>query len=352
VVRSLIFVTPGKLTNPTGGYVYDRRILKGLRALGWRTAVLNLGDGFPLPSAETRASAQTRLAALPTGRPIVIDGLALGALPEAAAQIRMSHHLIALVHHPLALESGLSPGDAAALRAGEGRALACARRVIVTSASTARLMVADYGVPVDRVAIVRPGNDRVAQPPARASAEAPIALLAVGAVVARKGYDVLLAALATLVDLPWRLTIVGDLRRDADAAARLHADIARFDLAGRVLVAGAVPAKRLAALYASADIFVLASRFEGYGMAFSEAIANGLPIVGTTAGAIPETAPAGAALLAPPDDAGAFAAAVRRLIEDPGERRRLAAAARAAAAALPTWEQSAALFSRAIEAAA
>ena len=176
-------------------------------------------------------------------------------------------------------------------------------------------------------------------------------MLAVGAVIARKGYDVLLAALATLIDLPWRLTIVGDLGRDAEAVARLDSDIARLNLADRVRVAGAVSAKRLAELYAGADIFVLASRFEGYGMAFSEAIAHGLPVVGTTAGAIPEAAPASAALLTPPDDAGAFAAAVRRLIENPAERRRLAAAARAAAATLPTWDNSAALFARAIEAA-
>jgi glycosyltransferase involved in cell wall biosynthesis len=106
----------------------------------------------------------------------------------------------------------------------------------------------------------------------------------------------------------------------------------------------------LDALYAGADIFVLASRFEGYGMAYAEAIAHGLPIVGTTGGAIPETAPLSVALLAPPDDVDAFAAAVRRLIEDSEERARLAAGAWTAAAALPTWEQSSKLFAKAIEA--
>jgi len=347
VVRRLAFAAPGKLTTPTGGYVYDRRIVAGLRAQGWRVETLELGDGFPFPSAPTRALACARLVALPADRPIVIDGLALGALPEAATRLGASRRLIALVHHPLALESGLSPGEAEALRVSERRALACARRVIVTSLFIARLLVADYGVPADRVAIVRPGNDRAAR--ASAGAGGPLALLAVGAVVRRKGYDVLLAALARLLDLPWRLTIVGDLGRDAEAVARLHADIARYDLADRVRVAGVVPAKRLSALYAGADIFVLASRFEGYGMAFAEAIAHGAPIVGTTAGAIPETTPPGAGLLAPPDDVGAFSAAVRRLIENPAERRRRAAAARAGAAALPTWEQSAALFARAIE---
>jgi glycosyltransferase involved in cell wall biosynthesis len=334
VTRSLSFAAPGALTTPTGGFVYDRRMVAGLRALGWQIEVTDLGDGFPFPSADTRALARARLAALPTDQPVVIDGLALGALPEAALQ-----PLIALVHHPLALESGLSASAAAALRVSETEALACARRVIVTSPSTARLVVSDYGVPAERVTIVRPGNDRAA--PARVHAEGPIELLAVGAVVPRKGHDLLLAAAATLLDLPWRLTIVGDLGRDADTTARLHSDIARFRLADRVVLTGAVEADRLEALYAGSDIFVLASRFE--------AIAHGLPVIGTTAGAIPETAPPGASLLTPPDDIGAFSSAVRRLIEDSAERCRLATGARSAAAALPTWEQAAELFSRAIE---
>lgn len=350
MVRRVVFAAPGDLTTPTGGYAYDRRIIAGLRALRWRTEVLDLGDGFPFPSADTRAAARARLAALPTGRPIVIDGLAFGALPDVAMQLSASHRVIALVHHPLAEESGLSPADAEALRASERQALACARGVIVTSPFTGRLIVSDYGVPVDRVKIVRPGNDRAAQ--ARADAEAPITMLAIGAATPRKGYDVLMAASALLLDLPWRLVIVGDLGRDAGATARLNADIARFNLGDRVLLTGAVSAERLEAHYASADLFVLASRFEGYGMAFAEAIAHGLPVVGTTAGAIPETVPASAGLLAPPNDVGAFSVALRRLIEDSAERRRLAASARAAAAALPTWERSAELFSQAIEAVA
>jgi glycosyltransferase involved in cell wall biosynthesis len=236
------------------------------------------------------------------------------------------------------------------LRVSEAKALGFARRVIVTSPSTARLVVSDYGVPATRVTIVRPGNDRAA--PARVHAEGPIELLAVGAVVPRKGYEVLLAAVATLRDLKWRLTIVGDLARDADTTARLRSDIARLHLADRVVLMGAVQADRLEALYAGSDIFVLASRFEGYGMAFTEAIAHGLPVIGTTAGAIPETVPTEASLLAPPGDVVALSSAARRLIEDAAERCRLAAGARAAAAALPTWEQAAELFSRAIETAA
>jgi glycosyltransferase involved in cell wall biosynthesis len=347
VVKKVIFAVPGELTIPTGGYAYNRRIVAELGALGWRPKVINLGDGFPFPDAPTRMAAHRLLQALPGGAPIVVDGLAFGTLSEVAEQLRASHDLVALVHHPLALESGLSPSEAEALRASERRALACAQRVIVTSPFTARLIVSDYGVAADRVAIVRPGVDRA--PLARAIPGVPVALLSVGAIVHRKGYDVLLAALARLVDLPWRLTIVGDRTRDSIAAARLDRDIARFDLADRVVVAGVVSAQRLAALYTRADLFVLASRFEGYGMAFAEAIAHGLPVVGTTAGAIGETVSASASVLTPPDDIASLSLALRRLIEDPVARLRLAQSARREAAALPNWADAAKLFSRALE---
>jgi glycosyltransferase involved in cell wall biosynthesis len=346
-VRYAAFATPGELTTPTGGFVYDRRIVFGLRELGWRIETINVGDGFPFPSADERALAEARLASVPEGRTLVIDGLALGTLPDVAKQLCVSHDLIALVHHPLALESGLSPDAAAEMRRSERDALASARRVIVTSPFTARIVIADYGVPAHRLTVVRPGNDRVAS--ARTAAGGAVEMLAVGAVTPRKGYDVLLAAAATLLDLQWRLTIVGDTQRDAETTARVFADITRFGLSDRVQVTGAISDDRLARLYQTSDIFVLASWFEGYGMAFAEAIAHGLPVIGAAAGATPETVPAGARLLPPPGDIGAFALAMRRLIADSAQRQRLAAAARAAAAALPTWEQAAELFSQALD---
>jgi glycosyltransferase involved in cell wall biosynthesis len=251
------------------------------------------------------------------------------------------------VHHPLALETGLSAEESAALRAGECAALACARHIITTSPSTARLLLADYAVTPDRLSTVRPGTDRAAMRP-RAPGPT-IELLAVGSVVPRKGYDVLVSALAKLPDLDWRLTIAGDRRRDAETAQRIDAEIARLGLAGRITFAGAVAPEQLMQLYAAADLFVLPSRFEGYGMAYAEAIAYGVPVVGTRAGAVPDTVPACAGVLVPPDDADALAAVLRRLVENPRDRERLAAGARAAATTFPSWQESASLFARVLE---
>ena len=348
MVKRFAFAVPGDLAIPTGGYAYDRRMIAELGRLGWQVDIVNLGDGFPLASEATRAAAQACLLAVPEGRTVVIDGLALGVLPEAALQLGARNSLLALIHHPLALESGLSAENVKKLHASERAALAAARGVLVTSAATGRHLVADYAVPAERIFVVPPGSDPVSLAPG--SNDSVVRLLSVGALVPRKGFDVLIAALATLIELPWRLTIAGDRTRDPQVAARLDADIAHHALGDRIVVRGEVSAQHLEKLYVDADVFTLASRFEGYGMAYAEAIAHGLPVVGTSAGAIPDTVPRGAGILVAPDNPAAFAQALRRVIEDPNERLRLRTAARAAAGSLPTWQVSAQIFSRAVEA--
>jgi glycosyltransferase involved in cell wall biosynthesis len=347
VVKEVAFVVPGDLSTPTGGYTYDRRILAGLGALGWRTQVLDIGEGFPRPTPAVRAAARGRLAKLSPAGPVVIDGLAYGVLADEAKALAQTHRIVALVHHPLALETGLREGEAAALRASERAALSHARQVVVTSPSTARLLVADFAVPPDRVSVVQPGTDRIARKPRSPGAE--VELLAVGSIVPRKGYDVLMTALASLPDLAWRLTVAGDLSRSPQTAQALNAAIVQGGLAGRITFTGAVAPERLQQYYAAADLFVLPSRFEGYGMAFAEAIAHGLPVVATTAGAIPETVPPGAGVLVPPDDPKALAAALRRLIADASARDRLATGARVAATAFPSWPEQAAAFAQVLE---
>jgi glycosyltransferase involved in cell wall biosynthesis len=347
VVKRFAFAVPGDLATPTGGYAYDRRMIAELGQLGWQIDLLNLGEGFPWPNEATLTSAQTRLLSMPAGCRIVVDGLALGVLPETASQLAGRNPLLALVHHPLALERGILEEQASALRASERAALAAVQGVVVTSTTTARLVASDYGVPVQRIAVARPGNDRV--PLAHGSRDGVVRLLSVGAVVPRKGFDVLIAALATLTDLSWRLTIAGDRTRDLNAAAQLDDDIGRHKLGSQIVALGAVSPQRLAALYAEADVFVLASHFEGYGMAYAEAVAHGLPVIGTNAGAIPDTVPPDAGLLVAPGDIPALALVLRRVIGDADLRRSLASAARAAAPQLPTWQHSAEIFARALE---
>ena len=101
---------------------------------------------FPKPTWETKAAAKKKLAELPKGCPIVIDGLAFGVMHEAARELRERNPLIALVHHPLALETGLAPDEAKNFKSSEREALAATRGVVVTSPSTAALLVDGYDV--------------------------------------------------------------------------------------------------------------------------------------------------------------------------------------------------------------
>ena len=347
-MQRLVFAIPGDLSTVTGGYIYDRHIVEGLQAKGWQVQVLGLGEGFPYPETQTRQEACASLLALEAGVPLVIDGLAFGVLPEVAAQLQQRHPLIALVHHPLAFETGLSAEQSAHFKDTERRALAHATRVVVTSPATLHDVVEHFEVPRHAIASILPGTDRVTKV-LKSAAQGPLQLLSVGSVVKRKGFDVLLAALAELTDLSWQLTIAGDLTRDDQAVAQLHLDLARFDLLKRVRVLGAVHSAQLQQLYAQADVFVLASRFEGYGMAYAEALAQGLPVIGTTAGAIPDTVPATAGLLAEPGDVDSLLKALRQIMQDQTLRQTLARGALLAAARQPSWADSAALFEEAIE---
>jgi glycosyltransferase involved in cell wall biosynthesis len=342
VARRVTWAIPGDIRTVTGGYAYDRRIIAELKRLGWEVELVSLGDGFPRPSAEEKAFAAARLLAAPSQHPIVIDGLAFGALPEAAGALHRTHRVIALVHHPLALETGLTARESDALLASERAALASTRHVIITSPWTADVLTKRFGVAPERMTVVLPGTDRA---PFAAGSNTPLCLLSVGAIGVRKSFDLLVDALAPLADRSWRLVIAGDRTRDPAATARLDALIAQHRFGERIDVPGKVSADQLEALYAGADLFVLPSRFEGYGMAFAEALAHGLPVIGTTGGATPYTVPASAGRLVAPGDVEALTKALRELIENNDVRRRLATGAREAAARLPSWAGSGAAFS-------
>ncbi len=347
-MKRLVFAIPGDLLTATGGYIYDRHIIEGLRANGWQVQVLGLGEGFPYPDLDTRQQACESLLALEPGVPVVIDGLAFGVLPEVAAQLRQRHPLIALVHHPLAFETGLSAAQSTHFKDTERRALAHATGVVVTSPATLQDVVEQFAVPRQAITSILPGTDRVLRV-LRPPVPGPLQLLSVGSVVKRKGFDILLPALAKLTELPWHLTIAGDLTRDAEAVAQLHADLERFDLLTRVRVLGAIDSAQLQVLYSQADVFVLASRFEGYGMAYAEALAHGLPVIGTTAGAIPDTVPDTAGLLAEPGDVDSLQNALRQIIQDQVLRQSLSQGALLAAAQQPSWADCARLFEEVVE---
>jgi glycosyltransferase involved in cell wall biosynthesis len=357
-VTSIDFVVPGDIQTPTGGYIYDREIIAGLTECGFDVAVHALDASFPTPTPAALRAARATFAAIPSDRIVVIDGLALPGLDRLLADEARRLALVALVHHPVALETGLDPFDAERFAALERRALSYAQRVITTSQWTARTLAAD-GVPISQLRVVEPGVDRrktrgssdprAAERRAPSTAHDTLHLLCVATLTPRKGHALLFEALNELRDRHWHLNCAGSLLRDAPTVAALQHQIDRLSLRRRVSLLGDLDREALERQYERADMFVLPSFLEGYGMALAEAVAFGLPVISTTAGAIPETVPANASVLVEPGDSRALAKALASGIDDPARRAVLAANARAARAALPTWATSATKFAAALD---
>ena len=342
--RTLTFAFPGRLDLNTGGYAYDRRVIAGLPARGWSVTPLSLGEGFPAPEDAALADAEAMLSDLPDGSIVLVDGLAFGVMDRWAAREARRLSIVALVHHPLALETGLTEEQTRSLRERERAALSHARHVVVTSPMTARELVHGYDVPERAITVALPGTDRA--PRSAGSGEVPL-ILSVGTLTRRKGHDVLLQALKQIEDLPWRASIIGSRDLDPKTATELERQLARLGLTGRVTLEGERADTRPA--FAQADIFALATRYEGYGMVFAEALSQGLPIVSCQAGAVPEVVPSSAGLLVPVDDVDAFAGALRHLVSKSDERRRYADGAWQAGQALPGWDDTCATIARVLE---
>jgi glycosyltransferase involved in cell wall biosynthesis len=334
-VTRILFAIPGDLVARTGGYEYDRRVLRAARDMGAEIMHLPLSGAFPAPTAPEIDEAVARInQSVQPGDVVLIDGLAFGVLPRQNVDA-IRAPVIALCHHPLCLESGLDVARAEALHESERQALAAATHVVVTSPHTRDLLTRDFDLPATKIAVACPGTD----PAARAHGTGrPVSLLAVGALIPRKGYHCLVEALAGLRDLDWRLDIVGSPVHAPQTAQALRAQAARLP---QIRLVGACPDQALDALYQRADIFVSASLYEGYGMALAKALARGLAIVTTTGGAAAETVPGNACLSVPPGDVASLRAALRHVIEEAPLRRRLSDAAWRAGQNLPRWEDAA-----------
>lgn len=337
-------LVPGGLEVLTGGTRYDRRMVEALQAQGQPVSAQGLPGRFPRTDATAQAAIDATLRALPDDAITLVDGLALGDADAVYARHAGRLRLLALIHHPLADEAGLDATERAALLAAETRSLALVHGVVVTSAFTARRLQA-LGLSGHSPSVAPPGTDPA---PLAAGSGQPPRLLCVGAVTPRKSQDLLVTALAGVRERAWTCDCIGRLDQAPMYAQSVAEAIREHGLEDRLRLCGAVDDAALAEAYHRADLFVLPSRYEGYGMVITEAVARGLPVVTTDGGALADTLPAGAGLQVPAGDAAALSAALARLLDDPGERARLAAGARTARAELPDWPAAAAGLAAAV----
>jgi len=336
----LALIVPGPIDQLTGGYIFARHIVAELRARGDDVAVVELAGQFPDADPAAHEAAAQALAALPDGAIAVIDGLGLLGFSDCLAAAAQRLKLIGFIHHALADETGLPAAKIASFQAAERRLLPLLRGCVCPSPNTAAVLIAD-GVEEARIAITPPGTAKPVAARERDNFRRPLHLLCVATVTPRKGHRVLIEALAAIDRETWRLDCVGSLSRDPDCATALRALIARHRLEANVRLLGERRPEQLPLAYDDADLFVLPSYLEGYGMAFAEALAYGLPIVATSGGAIAHTVPESAGLLVLPGDVAALRAALARAIGDRRLLARLSEGARRAGEALPDWREAA-----------
>ncbi len=343
---SAVFVVPGSIDARTGGSIYDRRMVDGLARCGWDIAVVELEGGFPQPGAADLGRAAATLAAIAAGTLVIVDGLALSALPDVVEHEAARLRIVALIHLPLAADVGFDTVTRARLAKAEQRALAASSLVVVTGTTTVGLLE-QYELPRDRVVVVEPGTDLA--PLARGSRGPEVHLLCVATINSGKGHDVLLSALAAVASRDWRLTCAGSLTRDRAAVDRVRVLAGQLGLEDRVALTGELDAAALAGCYDATDVFVLATRRETYGMAVAEALARGLPVVSTTTGAIPDLVGHDAGILVQPGEVATLAEALSRVIGDAELRARLATGARRVRDRLPDWDYAAARMGAALQ---
>ena len=339
--KKAALVIAGSLQTLTGGYVYDRRLVEELESAGWSVEVISLTENFPNPSEAELDQAGRVLAKLSKGVPVIIDGLVFGALSTDIVRAIPSP-IIALVHHPLAEEGGLAKQEKKRLFESELANLQFAKTVITPSEQVAGVLSERYRVSSERIRIAEPGLDRASTVGQKSK---PPMLLSVGIQIYRKGHDLLLEALSKISELDWQAVIVGP-ERDKNYAQRLRSLRAELALESRVQILPEVSREKIIQLYSEASVFALATRNEGYGMVFDEAMSFGLPIVTCDVGAVSETVGEDAAVLVSKDSADEIAKALERLVLDSELRQNMSNAALAKSNTKTSWRETADIFTR------
>jgi glycosyltransferase involved in cell wall biosynthesis len=335
-------------SRPSGGNTYDRHLCRELASIGWSVHEHTVPGGWPQPDRAAVAALDSAIRRVPGGALVLVDGLIASAVPEVLVPQADRVRLVVLVHMPL----GHRPADngGGEVRTRERAVLAAADAVVTTSSWTRGRLAELYGLPAERMHVAEPGVDPADLATGTASGEA---LLCVAAVTFDKGHDVLVDALASMADLSWRCTCAGSLERDPEFAEAIRHRSLDAGLGERVRFPGPVTGTALDRAYAAADLVVLPSRAETYGMVVVEALARGVPVLATEVGGVTEalgqeTEGGRPGLLVPPGDPESLGASLRAWLRDAGLRETLRRAARARRERLAGWASTASAIADAL----
>ena len=330
--------------DPTGGNVYNRALIAELRTLGIDVRLQKLAGPWPDGDASTHLALARALRSTPA---CLVDGIvACGSPDVVVAAVEPGHSVTIVVHLPLSDEFGIGPARRQRYAMLESRAVHAASGVLCSSRWAATELRGRYGR--GDVGVAVPGVTPAAA--ARGSQDSgPPRLVSLASLTPTKDQLTLIRALAQLADLPWTADLIGSDRADPDYAAQVRTEIAAAGLAERITVRGILVGEALDQKWDVADLLVLPSRVETYGLVVTEALARGIPAVvsvGTGAvealqeGATTDSAETPGAAVAAADPEG-LAAVLRSWLTEPALRRSWRQAALARRDTLPRWQQTA-----------
>ncbi|WP_439939115.1 glycosyltransferase family 4 protein [Nocardia sp. N13] len=337
----LHLVVPRGVDDPqraSGGNTYDRRLHAALSEAGWEVGLVEVEGGWPWSAARGADGLDRALCGLPDNALVLVDGLLASRLPSVLVPASARLRVVLLVHLPV----GVDDEDA---RSAERQVVTAAASVVTPSAWCREWLLREYDLDAGVVHVAQPGVDLAPVVPSEGQAGS---LLTVGSLTPVKGQDVLLEALSDVRDLAWRWACVGSTSVAPVFVARLRQRAVEVGLADRVDLVGPLTGDALESAYAAADLLVLPSRSETYGMVVTEALARGLPVLASDVGGVRE-ALGGAGLLVAP---GGLAPALRRWLTDASLRDDLRAAARERRTELTGWSVTAGLVADVVRRAA
>jgi len=343
---NLHFLCPGNINSLTGAHIFTKRLTDGLKKNGHHVVIHQLTNDFPFPSDNSLQETQNILNLIPPSEIIIFDNLISTAIPGLLKEMDNKERLVCLFHLPLSIYPGFSAYQREILTASEDETLSYTHNILAVGPFVENFLI-NHGVDKKRIILTFPGVDVF--PQKKIYPTKPRKLISVANFIRSKGHVPLVKALTALKNINWILDCYGDLDQDRQYLADLQAMIRRSDLQKKIFIHGTISGKALSEAYLNADLFIHPSEFETYGIAITEALAHGIPVVSSTGGGTLSTVPATMGKFFKPDDVYGLVTLLEVLFENTEIYKKLCTeASKYKNQAIP-WQKSIDIFETAMK---
>lgn len=289
----IYFLINDDINTLTGGYIYNKYIVNGLNEKNYDVSVISLLGNFPNPTSSDLNKCSEILNTLPDKAFLVVDSLILGFIPQLLIKIRERTSIIGLMHLPLSID--LKSNKKQRLFLEEEKALELCKRIITTSFYT-KILLTESGIDAEKILVAEPGTENY--PKKENYPCNPYNLVCISNYHENKNQIALIKALKNLVEYNWEMNFFG--RSDTFYFRKLKELVYSYNLDKRIFLGGPLERSKISDIYLKSDLFILPTKFETYGMALTEALAHGIPVITTLTGGISYSVPASMAIFVKP----------------------------------------------------